>query len=336
MERVERVVPFLYFDTNPYAVAAEGRVTWMVNGIAATDRYPYSARATLGDMSDERTTAPRPFQRVNYVRDAVKATIDAYTGQVHFYTVSNDPIMHTWERVYPRLFESKAAMPTTARQQVMYPIHLFQAQFDQMYTTYHMSDALTFYNLEDAWQAGKQVMGPILQPGGPEITFPVAPNYWIAGSGGGVLPDSSVDQQLAMSMVFTNRSNAMNLRAMPSVYMSGSDYGKLFVLTVPKGTYSIGPGQADAAIDQDSFISQQIGFWTRRGLDAIRGQLSTLIVKGQLIYVEPVFITSKQNPVPQLKRVLVVAQGHAAMGRTLPEALDLALHNKEPTFGLGE
>jgi uncharacterized membrane protein (UPF0182 family) len=306
----------------------------MVNGIAATDRYPYSARGRLGEMSDERTTAPRPFQRVNYARDAVKATIDAYTGRVHFYTISNDPIMRTWQKVYPSLFESKAAMPTTARQQVMYPIHLFQAQFDQIYVNYHMADALTFYNLEDRWQSGQQVMGPILAEGG-QITFPIPPYYWIAQSGG-LLPSSSVDEQFAMSMVFTNQGNSANLRSLPTVYMTGSDYGKLVMVSVPKGTYSIGPGQADAAIDQDSYISQQIGFWTRRGLDVIRGQLSTVIDKGELIYVEPLFIRSKQNPVPQLKRVLVVSRGKEAMGRTFAEALDLAVHNKPPTFGLGD
>jgi uncharacterized membrane protein (UPF0182 family) len=334
MERVERAVPFLYFDTNPYAVAAKGGVTWMVNGIAATDRYPYSFRDELGDMSNERTTAPRPVQRANYARDAVKATIDAYTGQVHFYAISNDPIMRTWEKVYPHLFESKAAMPSTVRQQVMYPIHLFHTQFDHVYLNYHMPDALTFFNLEDAWQAGRQVMGPVLAEGA-QITFPIEPNYWMAESGG-LLPRSSDANQFAMSMVFTNQGNAANLRAVPTVYMSGADYGKLFVLSVPKGTYSIGPAQADAAIDQDSFISQQIGFWTRRGLDVIRGQLSTVIVKGDLIYVEPLFIRSKQNPVPQLKRVLVVERGRVAMGRTLEEALTLAAHNQSPTFGLGD
>jgi hypothetical protein len=243
--------------------------------------------------------------------------------------------MRTWEKVYPSLFDAKGAMPTTVRQQVMYPIHLFQAQFDQVYLTYHMADALTFYNLEDAWQAGQQVMGPVLQTAGQQITFPIPPTYWIAEAGG-LLPPSSVSQQFAMSMVFTNREDALNIRALATVYMSGSDYGKLNVITVPKGVFSIGPGQADAAIDQDSYISQQIGFWERRGLDAIRGQMSSLIVKGELVYVEPLFITSRQNPVPQLKRVLVVVQGKEAMGRTLPEALDLAINNKAPNFGLGD
>jgi uncharacterized membrane protein (UPF0182 family) len=198
-----------------------------------------------------------------------------------------------------------------------------------------MSDALTFYNLEDAWQTGEQVLGPILAPGGDQIRFSIPPNYWIAQSGG-VLPESSAGEQFAMSMVFTNQLDATNLRALMTVYMTGADYGKLSALTVPKGTYSIGPGQADAAIDQDSFISQQVGFWTRRGIDAIRGQLSTVVVGGELVYVEPLFITSKQNPVPQLKRVLVVTRGKAAMGRNLPEALDIAITNKVPTFGLGD
>lgn len=334
MERVERVAPFLYFDTSTYAVAAKGGITWMVNGIASTDRYPYSFRDELGDLSNERTTAPRPMRRANYARDAVKATIDAYTGDVHFYAISDDPIMRTWEKVYPHLFEAKAAMPTTVRQQVQYPVHLFHTQFDHVYVNYHMPDALTFFNLEDTWQSGQQVMGPVLGEGG-QITFPIEPYYWMAQSGG-LLPSSSADQQFALSMAFSNRDTATNLRALPTVYMTGADYGKLFVLTVPKGTYSIGPNQADAAIDQDSFISQQIGFWTRRGLDVIRGQLSTVVSGGELVYVEPLFIRSKQNPVPQLKRVLVVLRGKVAMGRDLPEALNLAANRQTPTFGLGD
>jgi uncharacterized membrane protein (UPF0182 family) len=137
-----------------------------------------------------------------------------------------------------------------------------------------------------------------------------------------------------MSQVFTNEQ-ALNVRAMPTVYMTGSDYGKLSVLTVPKGLYITGPEQASSAIDQDPFIAQQIGFWNRRGNDVIRGHLSGMVVGGEMVYVEGLFIRSKQEPIPQLKRVVVVLRGKPAMGRTLPEALHLAVQPGEGGVATG-
>jgi uncharacterized membrane protein (UPF0182 family) len=125
-------------------------------------------------------------------------------------------------------------------------------------------------------------------------------------------------------MVFTPE-NALNLRAIVNVYQDGKDYGKISVLEVPKGKYVIGPEQADAAIDQDPFISQQFGLWTRRGLELIRGHTTPLLVDGELIYVEPEFIRSKQNPLPRLKRVVVVYRGNAYMAENLPTALRAAI-----------
>jgi hypothetical protein len=134
--------------------------------------------------------------------------------------------------------------------------------------------------------------------------------------------------------VFTNEQ-ALNLRALPMVYMTGSDYGKLSVLTVPKGRYVTGPEQAEAAIDQDPYIAQQIGFWNRQGDDIIRGHMSTVVVDNELVYVEAFFIRSQQDPIPQMKRVVVVIRGKPAMGRTLAEAVQLALKPGESGIPAG-
>jgi uncharacterized membrane protein (UPF0182 family) len=330
--RAEKIAPFLYIDTNPYGVSAEGGITWMLNGMTTTNRYPYSLPEWLGDKSDERSQDTRPARHVNYARDAVKITVNGYTGQVHLYSISDDPVMQAWEKVYPHMFEAKAAMPTTVRQEVQYPIHLFHTQFDDIYNFYHMKDAITFFNFEDAWDDGNEVLGPILSDG-LTITFSIEPFYWIAQAGH-PLPPSSVDQQFAMSGVFTNEQ-ALNVRALPMVYMTGSDYGKLSVLTVPKGLYITGPEQAEAAIDQDPFIAQQIGFWNRAGDDIMRGHLSAIVVNNELVYIEGLFIRSKQTPIPQLKRVVAVLRGKPAMGRTVAEALQLAASPTEAGIPAG-
>ena len=130
--------------------------------------------------------------------------------------------------------------------------------------------------------------------------------------------------QFALSKNYTPQ-DPLNLRAIATVYQTGEDYGRLSVLKVPKGEFYLGPEQADAAIDQDPFVAQEIGLWNRLGVQVIRGRTSLLLVKGEALYVEPVFIRSRQNPVPQLQRVIVVFRNKVHMGRTIQEALKFAI-----------
>jgi uncharacterized membrane protein (UPF0182 family) len=131
-----------------------------------------------------------------------------------------------------------------------------------------------------------------------------------------------------MSQVFTPES-AINLQAMATVYMGDDEYGRLVVLEVPRGVFVPGPEQADAAIDQQPDISEQISWWNRLGNEVIRGHTSALVIGNELVFVEPIYIRSAQNPLPQLKRVVVVFRGHAAMGATLDEALRAAVSESE-------
>ncbi len=135
-----------------------------------------------------------------------------------------------------------------------------------------------------------------------------------------MLPESERGSQFMLSMLFTPES-ALNLRALAYVYQDGADYGRLGVLQIPKGRYEIGPEQIDSAIDQDPVISQQITWWNRLGSEVIRGHTTAILVGNELIYLEPIFIRSQQNPASQLKRVVVVMRGQAAMGETLEEAV---------------
>ncbi len=326
LERVEKVAPFLYLDADPFAVAADDRIVWMVNGLTTTDRYPYSAAAEIGDKADRRTPFARPTRVVNYARDSVKATVDAYTGRVTLYRISDEPVARTWSAVYPSLFEPAEAMPADVRSQLQYPVQLMHTIFDDLYIYFHQTDPLTFFTWEDVFDDADEVKGDLLAEG-TSISFSIEPYYWIAETGGD-LPGSANRYQFALSTVFTPEG-ARNLRALATVYMDGEDYGKLSILQVPKGHFYPGPEQADAAIDQDAFISQQISLWNRLGLDVIRGHTTPLVVDGEVIYVEPLFIKSAQNPVPQLKRVIVFFRGEAAMGATLEEALRAAVEGED-------
>jgi uncharacterized membrane protein (UPF0182 family) len=328
VDRLEHIAPFLWYDTDPYAVVGAGNNTWMVNGMTWADRYPYAMWGDLGDKADVRTTKPRPFIKVNYVQDSVKATIDTFTGGVNLYKWKDEPVANAWQQVYPDLFKAKTTMPPKLQEQVQYPPQLFHVQFDDLYVFYHQKEALTYFNQEDMWDDGDEVKGPIIDEG-EALTFSMEPYYWIAPTGGD-LPASGKPTQFSMSMIFTPE-NALNVRSIVTAYMEGNDYGKLTALQIPKGAYSPGPEQADAAIDQDPFISQQIALWSRQGLSVIRGHTTPLVVEGELLYIEPLFIQSEQNPFPQLKRVAVVYRGHAALGETLPEALRAAV-TPEPKF----
>jgi uncharacterized protein len=330
VDRLARVAPFLFYDSNPYAVAVDGRIVWIVNGMTTTDRYPYSLIEELGDKSDERSPFPRPTRWVNYIEDSVKGTVDAATGKITFYAISDDPVIRAWKKIYPDLFTPGDKMPEGVRRQLTYPTQLMHIQFDDLYIYYHMKDPMYFFNMEDMWDDADEVLGPILDTG-KAITFSMEPFNCMLETGNGVLPKANPPVQYSLAMVFTPEK-ALNLRGIPIVYQDPPDYGKIVVLQVPKGQYVIGPEQADAAIDQDPAISQNFSWWNRRGMEVIRGHTTLLMVGKEVLYVEPVFLRSQQNHLPQLKKVVLVFRGRAFMENTLPQAVRAALdwHKTHP------
>jgi uncharacterized membrane protein (UPF0182 family) len=261
------------------------------------------------------------------VQDSVKATVDAFTGQTNLYKWKDEPVIDTWADIYPDLFKGKDEMPARLADQVQYPPQLMHIQFDDTWIYTHMKDPLTHFSQEDLFDDGDEVKGPLIDGlEGAPLAFSIEPYYWMAGTGGdSPLPASAAgDHQFAMSTIFTPES-APNLRSIITAYQDGEDYGRLNMAVIPKGEYHPGPAQADAAIDQDPFISQQIGFWTRRGLEVIRGHTTPLIVGKEIFYVEPLFVRSVQNPIPQLLRVMVVFRGDAYMSTTFQGALREAI-----------
>ena len=318
IERLERIAPFLYFDTNPYAVSAEGEIQWMINGMTTSDRFPYSRFGELGDKSDQRSPYPVEHRWVNYVEDSVKAVVNAYSGEVSFYRISDDPVIETWARVYPDLFSDVSEMPESLRAHITYPPQFFHYQFDDMWIYYHMEDPLYFFNLEDMWDDADEVLGPIIDDGH-AIRFSIEP-YPLILEPGGFLPDAGTPTQYSMLLLFTPEK-ALNLRGIPIVYQDGDDYGRMAILEVPKGMYVLGPEQADSLIDQDPYISSQFALWSRRGMDIIRGHTFMIPFAEEVLYVEPIFKRSRQNPVTQLHKVAVVFRNRVAMADSLEEAL---------------
>ncbi len=324
LQRLQHVAPFLYYEANPYATIVDGEITWLVNAVTTTDQFPYSKHEYIGDKSLSRSPEMLKTWRINYVEDSVKATINAATGQVQLYKIADEPIINSWAAIYPSLFTDGDQMPAEVRQQLTYPLHLFHLQFDDLYIYYHMNDPMYFFNMEDMWDDADEVLGPVMDQG-KAITFSIEPYHMLVETGG-VLPEAAEKQQFVMTMPYTPEG-ARNLRAMPMVYQDGEDYGRLFVLMVPKGLFIPGPEQADAIIDQDPDISQNISWWNRRGTEVIRGHTSLLLIDDEVIYVEPIFIRSQQNTNTQLKRVVVVMRGQAFMSDTLEEALHMAYGN---------
>jgi uncharacterized protein len=323
VDRLARIAPFLFYDSNPYAVAVDGRIVWIVNAMTTTDRYPYSLIEELGDKSDERSPFPRPTRWVNYIEDSVKATVDAATGKITFYAIKDSPVIRAYEKIYPGLFTPGSQMPEGVRKQLTYPTQLLHIQFDDLYIYYHMKDPMYFFNMEDMWDDADEVLGPILDTG-KAITFSMEPYACMLDTGNGVLPEANPKVQYSLAMVFTPEK-ALNLRGIPIAYQDPPDYGKLVVLQVPKGQFVIGPEQADAATDQDPYISQNFSWWNRRGTEVIRGHTTLLMVGKEVLYVEPIFLRSQQNALPQLKKVIVVMRGKPFMADNLEQAVRQAV-----------
>jgi len=330
IQRVRQIAPFLFLDTNVYAFVADGRILWMVNALTTTGNYPYSFREVLGDKADERAVENVPERIINYAEDSVKITIDAYSGDVHFVKIADDPIVNAWERIYPGLLEPASAMPGAVADQLTYPLQWFHIQFDDIYKRYHQRHPIEFYNVEDLWDDADEVVGSI----GRGLTeFGTTDQMTFSYEGYNVLLDPADlpagaavgapgDLQFAMLMPFTPEG-ARNLRSLVLAFQDPGNYGRLLNLRVPQGVFVAGPEQADTLIDDDAQVNQQITLWVRHGSEVVRGHTLLLPVAGDLLYIEPLWIVSLQNELPQIKLVSVVYRGRTTMATSLDQAVRL-------------
>lgn len=298
-ERVKKVLPFVTFDRDAYMVIAQGgRLFWMIDGYTTSDRFPYSA--------------PIRRQGTNYIRNSVKAVVDAYNGTVDFYMSDpEDPIVQSYQKIFPELFKPLEKMPEDLRAHIRYPEDLFTIQ-SQMYATYHMRDPQVFYNKEDLLSIPRQTVS------GTEREM--APYYTIMR-----LPGET-KEEFVLLLPFTP-NNRDNMRAWLAARSDPPHYGKLIALDFPKAKLVYGPKQIDARIEQDAFISQQLSLWGQRG-QVIRGSLLAIPIEKSLLYVQPLFLAAEKGSLPELKRVIVAFGNQIAMEETLDQSLQRVFGGK--------
>ena len=298
-ERVSKIAPFAHLDNDPYLVISpEGRLLWFVDGYTTTDRFPYSE--PTHDLG-------------NYIRNTIKAVVDAYDGTVQLYVSDpTDPIMQTYAKIFPGAFKPMAEMPEALRSHVRYPPGLLAIQA-RMYRAYHMQDAQVFYNKEDLWSIpGKQVAG------GQQA---MDPYYTIMK-----LPGADKEEFILLAPFTPSMKD--NMSAWMAARCDAPHYGKVIVYKFPKQKLVYGPRQIEARIDQDTVISQQLTLWQQHGSNVIRGSLLAIPIEKSILYVESLYLAASNGQLPELKRVIVAYGNTIAM----EENLDLAL---QKIFGGG-
>ncbi len=290
-ERVNHLAPFLELDSDPYLVVMDGRLFWIQDAYTTTNRYPYSEPLGAG---------------LNYIRNSVKAVIDAYDGNVTFYvTDPEDALIRTYQAIFPELFVPAEQMPESLRAHIRYPEDMFNIQA-AVYQSYHMRDVRVFYNQEDLWAVPREVYAGKEQP--------MEPYYIIMR-----LPDEEKEEFLLM-LPFTpvNKNNTIGWLA---ARCDGENYGKLLAYYFPKERLVYGPSQIENRIQQDTVITEQLALWGRGGSRVIRGNLLLIPLGKSNLYVEPVFLQAEAGGLPELKRIIVAAGDQIAMEPTLEESI---------------
>jgi uncharacterized membrane protein (UPF0182 family) len=304
-QRVQIVAPFLRYDPDPYPVIVDGRLVWLLDAYTTTNLYPYSE--PIGTS----------FGSLNYIRNSVKITMDAYDGTLKFYLIDpDDPLAATYAAIFPDLFEPVAEMDPELVAHWRYPEGMFRIQAAK-YQTFHMSDPQVFYNQEDLWSWAEEVAGG--------ERLPVEPYYVNMR-----LPGET-SAEFVLMLPFTP-SAKQNMIAWLYARNDGDDYGQLGVYKFAKQRLIYGPMQIEARIDQDPVISSQLSLWNQRGSQVIRGNLLVIPVDQAILYVEPIYLQAEASQLPELRRVIVSYGNHISMAETLREGLDWVA-GKEP---LGE
>lgn len=301
--RVEKLAPFLTFDEDPYIVARDGKLYWIIDGYTRSNYYPYSQPFDSGSEGDR--TVHR-LHGANYVRNSVKAVVDAYNGSVDFYVFdAEDPIIGTWARVFPDLFKPEAEMPEGLRKHVRYPHDFLLAQ-GLIYSKYHMSNPEVFYNQEDLWvRATERHYSDVV---------PVAPYYvmW-------ELPGSD-QAEFVLILPFTPKNKQVLIGWIAGL-SDGDNYGRFLAYNFPKEERMLGPQQVETKIDQDSFLSGQLTLWNQQGSEVIRGNVLAIPVDDALLYVEPIYLQAKTAAYPELRLVAVMYGDNLSYGQSFDEAL---------------
>ena len=295
-ERAKVAAPFLTYDNDPYMlINDDGRLIWVIDAYTTSDSYPYAQR----------------YGNINYIRNSVKVTIDAYSGEMKFYVIDEtDPLIQSYQKIYPKLFEQEP-LPADISEHVKYPEFIFKIQAE-MYKKYHVDSPEQFYSKNDMWEIAKEKYSETSEIMNVEPYYNLMQLTEVGGT----------EEELVLMLPYTlvNRDNMVSWLAARS---DGENYGKLVIYKFPKDKSIYGPLQIENRIDNDPNISQDLTLWRQGGSTVIRGNLLTIPVGDSLLYVEPVYITSQNAAsLPEIKRIVVAYDDKVVMEPTLTEGLN--------------
>ncbi len=309
-ERVKTIAPFLELDHDPYAVIDDGRIKWILDAYTTSDRFPYSEAIPLGGEQGT-TTGTR---RINYVRNSVKAVVDAYDGTVTLYiTDEKDPILKSWRDIFPDLFEPLDKMPKELRSHVRYPEDMFAVQTER-WKRYHMGDVNDFYAHEDEWDV-------------PTIDSKPMQAYYVLAK----LPGAEQEELLLIRpMTPRDRKNMVSYMVARS---DGDRYGEVQTLRLSTQQATQGPSQIQARIKQDTDVARQVREWTTGNNSVVFGDLLVLPVEESLLYAQPVYLVNQEAAIPEFRRIVLALGQTIAWGDDFSEAAELLLQEQAADLG---
>jgi uncharacterized membrane protein (UPF0182 family) len=316
VSRVKKGAPFLYTDNDPYLALIDGQLFWIIDMYTVSDKYPYAQPADTRRIN-ENSGLPMNF---NYLRNSVKAVVNAYDGTLNYYVVDEeDPIIQSYVDIFPELFSSKSEMSSELLDHIRYPEDLFTIQSD-MYRDYHMIDPRVFYADEDPWviptDSSTTPRVATLRGEFTEIGFkPMLPYYLLMN-----LPGET-DLSYLIFQPF-NPENRPNMQSFLVADADPENYGQLIDFRLPKGEFVDGPSQVATRINQDPDISQIFTLLDQQGSSVIKGNLFVVPINQSILYYQPIYLQGEQNPLPEFKFVVVVFQDRIIMEETLSDALD--------------
>src|SRR5829696_5742668 len=329
-ERVERAAPFLQWDGDPYAVVVDGRIKYVRDGYTTTNNYPYAQRIDLGDASRRNEIGARGVEGIgNYIRNSVKAVVDAYSGEVTLYAFDeDDPILAAWRKAFPKLFAPEGDIPESLRPHLRYPEDLFSVQ-TWIYASYHIGNPDDFYSKEDFWALPDDRSGEIQRQedsGGltTAISVKARPYYLLTE-----LPGSKqLEFVLVMPFTPNGKENMVSYLAATS---NPDDYGKMTLFSLDRARTIFGPTQVNARILADPTVASELTVLNQQGSRVLLSNLLIVPVKESLLYVQPIFVQSAApNSFPLLQKVAVFYNNQVGYAETLDDAINDVVSGATP------
>ena len=325
-ERVKTLAPFLKFDADAYVVLVDGKLYWIIDGYTTSTYYPYSESFSGTELIENKQPERERKQAhgstaslagANYVRNSVKAVVDAFNGSVAFYVFEpEDPLIQVWQRIFPELFTAREKMPDGLRAHVRYPRDLLLTQ-GLVYAKYHMTDPAVFYNQEDLWMRATEKYYAAVQPVEP---------YYVMWQ-----PPGSKTAEFILMLPFTPKNRQVMIGWIAGM-CDPANYGRLLAYKFPKEERILGPQQVETKIDQDGFLSGQLSLWNQQGSRVIRGNTLVIPIDNSLLYVEPIYLQAEAAAYPELRLVAVMHGDNLSYAKTFDEALQglLTKEGKKP------